>query len=493
MIPRWRLSTSTMDLDALPMSTEHNTLSAGPQQDPWELLRTFRSTGKPLFASEALSAALVLGDQKLAEEAAIQLRRIDLRLRPALASRVERLLAHDVDATQPAQSSAEAKARQRIHNFKRVVRGYPRNPLAWLDLAFAYSSVGQTEKAKEAVLAAISIESNNRGVVRAASRFFVHKGEIDTALGVISRSSLLRDDPWLVSAHIATARAAGVTSKLLSAGRKMFKSGNYRPDQISELGAALATNEVEHGNTKLARRLVDRAAVRPTENAAAQFGWLETTADTDFNTGEIADRLPNAWEARTFEAFEEADWIRSCEEAKGWLCDQPFSSRPAVHGSYVAATFLEDHPLALWFAQLGYLANPKDVILANNFSVALAENDRLVEARRIFSEASQLANPASRWTLRATDGLLSYKEGNLAEGRVAYEEAKERFLQQGDMRSWSLASIYQAREELHLGNGTGARDLILPLLNAASLKGPGEKQGLRDAAEAVHQNSQSAS
>lgn len=339
VIPRWRLSTSTRGLDALPAKDGRGDVSVGLHQDPDSLIREFRITGKPLFASEALSSALTLGDTQAAMNAAVLLNKVDLSSRPLLAAQVNQVLQQEV-LENPASLSIEERSRNQIRKYKRIVRGYPRSPLAWLDLAFAYAAIGQVDRAKDGVLAAIALEPNHRGVVRAASRFFVHKGEFDHALSVIDRSKLLPSDPWLVSAHIATARAGGVLSKQIGVGRKMFKSGDYRQDQISELGAALATNELEHGNSKLAQKIVSKALLQPTENAVAQIAWLETTASTEFDAADAARNLPNAWEARTFETFERQEWARSCEEAKYWLCDQPFSSRPAVHGSYVAATYL---------------------------------------------------------------------------------------------------------------------------------------------------------
>lgn len=246
----------------------------------------------------------------------------------------------------------------------------------------------------------------------------------------------------------------------------MIKEQSLRPDQISELGLALATNEMEHGNSKLAKRLIDRSLVDPTENAVAQVTWLETTTNSDFDVSGVADTLPDAWEARTFELFEKKEWMKSCEEAMRWLCDQPFSSRPAVHGSYVAATFLEDYELALRFSELGYRANSTDVIVANNYAVALAETGRVDEAAKVLSDALRGNSAAWRWTLRATEGLLLYRQGNIEAGRRAYGEARSWFSGKNDERTALLAAVYQAREEARIGNALEALELVRPLLDS---------------------------
>jgi hypothetical protein len=230
----------------------------------------------------------------------------------------------------------------------------------------------------------------------------------------------------------------------------MFKDVNMRPDQISELGAALATNEVENGNISLARKIVARSMLMPTENAVAQIAWLEAVGDVDFGASSSASKLPKAFEARTLEKVEQGDWRGSCVEAAGWLVDQPFSSRPAIHGSYVAATFLEDYELSLKFAEAGYIANPKDVVVMNNYAVGLAETGSIARARSIFDDAVAVAGADWRSILRATDGLISYREGNLERGRAAYREAKNYFRDRGELRNELLATIYQVREECRL-------------------------------------------
>lgn len=499
VVPRWRLSRSVNpDLDALPANVSSDAVTSGINRSAQEILVDFDVTQKPMIAAEALSVAVAEGSDEEARLAARKLVSFDLSGRPLLASLVNEILREESQGVATVTNlDSEESARDLIRKYKLLVRAYPHSSLSWLDLAFSYSGVGQNEQAKIAVDTAVGLDRDHRGVVRASSRFYLHSGDLEKALWVIGRARDFREDPWLMSAHLATSRAAGMRSPHVSLGRRMFKDDKWRDDQISELGTALATNELEHGNRKLAAKLVERSVRAPTENAVAQVGWLETISDADFDAKSLASRVPNAWEARTFEMYEVGDWRKSCEEAACWLLDQPFSSRPAAHGSFVAATFLEDYDLSLRFSEAGFRANPKDAVVINNYAVSLAEIGRVSEARTVF-DAHMRDSKHQRATSKATEGLILYREGRVEEARAAYNQAKREFVTSNDERSQLIASVFQAREELRRGNSTEASELIKPLLEvgrkhasssdiatlealaAKVLLEPNEKKGVRD-------------
>lgn len=473
VIPRWRPSGMTgANLEFAPAHLSDFVPLVGEQQSAEELLKEFEASKKPLVAAEALSAAILQGDGEVALNAARILSGFDLGSRPTLAALVEKTLSEPhrepaSESTEIGNSFSEASARSSIRHSKRIVRSYPGSPLAWLDLAFSYVSVGEVEKARTAVITATSLNPDHRAIARAASRFYVHSGDFDKALSVLSSSRLIKTDPWMVSAHIATARAGGNSSKLIVAGRKMFKDDNFHTSQLSELGAALATGELEHGNSRLAEKIVKKSLLEPTENAVAQVAWLETIGNTDFSAADIASKMPTAWEARTFEAYESSEWIKSCKEASLWLKYQPFSSRPAVHGSYVAATFLQDFELALKFSEAGFRANPTDSVVSNNYVVSLAEVGNISKARKIFEDSSRESFSSRDPTIRATNGLLLYREGSIDAARISYEEARAIFNERNDFRSYLLASLYQAREEERLGNNIDAHSILIKAIEQA--------------------------
>ena len=60
---------------------------------------------------------------------------------------------------------------QRIAILKGKIRTYPRNAINYLDLALAYSAIGQNSQARKAVYISVVLAKNNRYVLRSASRF----------------------------------------------------------------------------------------------------------------------------------------------------------------------------------------------------------------------------------------------------------------------------------------------------------------------------------
>lgn len=482
VIPRWRILGAGSRSRSGPLAPQQSVSppTTGAQLMPSSLLEEFDLTGKPLVAVEALSTAISQGNEAIARDAAQRLAHFDLAQRPILQRMVKRITERGHVARSEAIHDAQ-DAKKLVRSYKRIVRTYPASALAWLNLAFSYTSIGELGQASNAIKAAVSLDPNQRSVARAASRFFVHTGDFDRALYVLERTATAKTDPWMLSAHIATARAAGFSSGLIRLGRQVFKGADLRPDQISELGVALATNEVEHGNIKLARRMLDRALIAPTENAVAQVGWLETIGGLDLAAASFASALPEAWEARTFEAYEQEDWAGSCGEARLWLEDQPFSSRPAVHGSYVASTFLQDYELALRFAERGYIANPGDAVMANNYAVALAQTGDLRRAKIALADAFRYTDAVWRPTLEATKGLIAYKEGLLDEARGSYDRARAFFAARQDVRGQLLACIYQAREESFLGGIGDLRSALRELVSIAENQ-PKDVKGLKSLA-----------
>lgn len=490
VIPRWRSFERQAGFnESTPLPSKSAAVVVGDQTPASSMLDDFRSERAPLLAADALVNAIAQGNDDVTIEAASSLSELNLSAFPELRRAVERALASvggGADSAQPSNESHDPEYfRKRIAGQKATVRTYPGSALGWLDLGLSYASIGQVSQAERAVDVAVAICPAHRAVKRAASRFFVHIGNPQRALRVLSENGVPESDPWVLSAHIATARASGYQSSLVKVGRKMLKEKKYPSVHLSELAAAVATLEVENGATMHARKLSVEALLQPTENAVAQFAWLETVGGVDFNVSDAISRTPAAWEARTFEDYEAGEWIDSCRQALCWLRDQPFSSRPAIHGSFVAATFLEDYQLALRFSEAGMLANPDDVVVANNYVVALAELGQVAKARHVFDSSIRGKGGDKRETHMATEGLIAYREGALDKARELYGLAIDSFSQNLDFRSRILASIYQAREEIRIGEAENALALIRASLTGVEKQSTPELVTLKNAAEQI--------
>jgi tetratricopeptide (TPR) repeat protein len=231
------------------------------------------------------------------------------------------------------------------------------------------------------------------------------------------------------------------------------------------LASALATLELEAGNVRKARKLFRHSLVQPTENAIAQARWASDHAKhLELAVDSFLDHSP---EARAWSSTESGDWDVALSHALLWLADQPFSSGPAVHASYVASVPLARFADAARIARLGLEANPRDVVLLNNLVFSLASAGQISEAEEAFSQLPHrdlAIHHEIPWL--ATSGLLHFRRGNPVEGRRLYSEAIAR-ASRASPKMLALASLYLAREEILVGSDA-ARDATDRALQAVA-------------------------
>jgi hypothetical protein len=335
-----------------------------------------------------------------------------------------------------------------IHKARRQLSQYSRNPVLWCNLSRLYTTVGEREKADHSMRVALSLACENRYVLRAASRFYLHQGEGDRAHWLLATSGRLASDPWVLSAEIATASAIGKTSRFVKNARKIVEARHYSPFHISELTSALGTLDAKAGNRKGSRKLVHLSLRTPSENSIAQAHWLSRRLNV-IQVDEV-DRSESA-EASAWHSWVNADWETAMSEGRRWQRNQPFSSRPANLCAHIAIEVLEDFDLAVQTAEFGLRSNPKDFHLRNNIAFALAargETDRAtVEIKKAEMSAE---NPEMRTIVAATRGFIAFRSGLAREGRLLYNSAiataeKHRF------EEWAaLARIHLGLESLRL-------------------------------------------
>jgi hypothetical protein len=425
----------------------------------------FHDSGKPLVWAEAIN--LAIANRNFEDALAISKNRSNIQLgslpllnKIADESYIESL--RSVNLSQEGGASNADDGGSATRAARNAIRVFSSNALAWLDLARAHAIDGDLDRAKKAVYGALRFDKDSRWIVRAAARFFVHCGNIEVGLHVIEQARGYKHDPWLVSAHIAVAHAMSKSSPLIKQARGILNSDEFRPKAVSELGMALATLEVSEsmGGSRVVNKLARRALRDPTENAVAQAEWIESIFGKSLGAAEAAKGVEDAHEARARELQRVQDWAGALDEMYLWLCDQPFSSRPAIDGSYIAATHLRDFKRARQFAEVGFRANPKDSLVRNNYAVSLAESGDLVRARRVFDNLGDPSNKEFEETFRATEGLLRYREGRIESARTCYEECRASLEKLGDSHRALLSIVYQVPEEIQLGNVREAATLI---------------------------------
>jgi Flp pilus assembly protein TadD len=87
-------------------------------------------------------------------------------------------------------------------------------------------------------------------------------------------------------------------------------------------------------------------------------------------------------------------WDQALVATRRWFEDEPFSARPAMLGSAIAASAMDDFFEAASIARRGLVSNPDDPGLINNLAFALACDGNLLEARKSFQVG--IKTPQSR-------------------------------------------------------------------------------------------------
>jgi predicted Zn-dependent protease len=144
-----------------------------------------------------------------------------------------------------------SKIREAIHQTRRRLSEYPNNPILWTNLSLYYTTNGQQDKAKHAILVALKLAPENRFVVRAASRLFLHQKDSERAHSVLLRTASIQFDPWILASEVAVAATRNRSSQFVKRARSMVESQDYRPFHLSELAArinAIIRRKMYNGN-----------------------------------------------------------------------------------------------------------------------------------------------------------------------------------------------------------------------------------------------------
>jgi tetratricopeptide (TPR) repeat protein len=338
------------------------------------------------------------------------------------------LLEIDVDTVTDFQAFINNKSFHKVINkTKNRSKNELRNPVIWTDLARLYTMRGHEHQAEKAILTALQLAPNNRFVLRSATRFFIHNEKFDKALYYLRKADCLKEDPWLISAHIATSSIMGRFSPFIKDGKRILESGNFSDYEITELSSSLGTLEFKDGSFKKAKELFEKSMRMPNDNSLAQLEWVSKDEQRlQINPFQF-DKVINPFEARALELYERGDWNGAFYNSIKWFLDMPFSKRPALMGSYIAGSLLKDKKAAIIFCQVGLQANPCDPTLLNNmvYNLATSNNDQLLDNyvnQMMDVDVKDLPNE-SKITFQATLGLVALRKGDIETGMNLYKLA----------------------------------------------------------------------
>lgn len=299
----------------------------------WEVNRTIP------FASDLLSAAFTLGKHKEAAEAARFLLSQSEGVPAAARALAWRVLnrgeagAERLSASEELIKPEKDSVRGIIRDLRGRLREEPRNTIAYVDLARAYTLLDNKEQAKRAIEMALRLSPENRFVLRSAARFFIHLDEPDIAHRLLRRAEATRFDPWLLSAEIAVASAAENSARFAQAGVRLLADDTHASSEVTELSSALATLQMENGKTQNARKLFRKALISPTENSVAQIErasrWI---SGLDFIRSADFEDVPRIYEARAWEHLTVGEWAKALEHTWNWFYDRSFLKSPLSGG-----------------------------------------------------------------------------------------------------------------------------------------------------------------
>ena len=408
------------------------------------------------FAGDLISAAIVSGDFAAAREAAQFIASLPRAVSPILRKMAMRTLGNDIvpsgmaletfalDRFQKSMQSEEISAA------RKQLADYPSNAILWMDLAFLYAIRGHSSKAERAARIALNLAPNNRFVLRAAARFFVHIDRPDVALDVIRKARGLTRDPWLVAAEVAISIAAERIPQSVGTGLSLINSDHFHTRDVSELSSAIGTLEFRAGSLKKAKKLFKTSLISPNDNSLAQATWISREINgLRVNITGANFQIARPFEAKTYRAFVDAEWMDAFGFALQWINDQPFSSRPVHMASYIAACIFENFAESERITKFGLVANPSDPGCFISLAFCYANTNRTKEAAEELAKIKP--SDIEGWVDAAVDanfGLIAFREGRVQEGRRRYAESvrkakllPERNTEVSALTNWALEEI----------------------------------------------------
>lgn len=454
VIPRWRSFEETIETNELAASTGSEETVGNAPADISEQLTAWLENRTLSFAGDLLSAALATRQADVARDAAEYVLGASVDAESPLSKIAKRVLNWSEIREQsldegPQGDPTGSVQNARIKRLRHSLRAFPRDAIAWTDLARLYTILGINDKARRAIQTACSLAPQNRFVIRSAARFYAHLGEMDSAHSLVLNSGACKHDPWLAASEVALSSLAKTWARSAQSGLAMISGGNFSDFEITELATAIGTLDHSHGQERKAKKLIKRGLVAPNDNSLAQAKWISRSISGLGLDVKVLDfKVPRQFEASAYEFFSLGRWAESFKSALSWCRDEPFSSRAAKMACYVSATMLEEYEIAARIADIGLISSAEDEVLINHKAFCFASLNWLDKAEAELAKLKSMQlEDTSRVTWLANHGLISFRLGNIDKGREWYLEAVDlaRSIENEEYRTTAL--LFWAREE----------------------------------------------
>lgn len=466
VIPGWRSFSNTLDLGELSsLKSQH---IKPEQQNIDEYIFDFKKNASVAYAAELISAAISnsqLELQEVQDAAKLILDKGDetTKAQTKLAEKIDRkdpIYHHPIRSTiLPLSEFNTDDYYKQIRHLKGVIKNYPFNAILYVELSRCYSTLGEENKAVQAMMTALHLAENNRFVLRSASRLFAHfhtekKDYLSYIHFYLKRNARLTNDPWILSAEISISTILEESSKFIKKGIDILDSNDFSPYSFTELASSLGTVEILNGSNKKSKKYFKKALICPNDNTLAQVEWATRESITlDINQSHYSNKAN--FEAMALDLYYNEKFEDALDYTRKWFMDQPFSKRPVLFGSNLissVSTNKEKIKSLLELLGAGLVSHPKDPTLINNLAYALALNGQEDKALDYIEKCKhQKMDKATNICFKATEGLSQIRLGNIEKGRALYKEsiieakeADEKIL------NWK-AILNLAREEIRIG------------------------------------------
>lgn len=372
---------------------------------------------------------------------------------------------------------------ENIHKLRILAHAYPYNPIVYVDMARAYTTIGFKEKAEKLVRMALYLDPQNRFVARAAARFFIHVGDNERAADVIRKTGYAKYDPWLMASDISIATIRGKRSGHIKRGQQIAFSDSYNSFSITELASALGTVEMEEGSRKKSRNFFNQSLIAPNDNSLAQAEWVIIASQLPITIHPNLKVKCNH-ESLVYKALENSDVDSAMYNAVDWICDMPFSMKPVLIGYNIATTYARNYELSSNILEVGLKSHPNDPWMLNNRAYVNARANNVEEAETDMEKLNHIPLTESMEICKeATKGLIAYRKKDKETGRRLYEQA---ILHASELKEDSeevvvKAKINMLREELIISNYQNTQ----ALQDLENLSVPNDKQELMRLKEEV--------
>lgn len=340
---------------------------------------------------------------------------------------------------------SSARLYEEIRKRKKILALNPRDALLLTETALCHVNLGQFDQCEALLRRAVALEPHSRFVLRSTARFYCHIDQPDRALRLLRNTPRHQTDPWLKSAELAVSSLAGEKIRQWRNSRGLAENESLSPRDRSELAVEIATLEFGAGARRAALRKVQAAAADPTENATAQVEFLSWKTG-DFERSEIIPDISKSMEAKAVNCYWKGELRSALSACEKWQELEPFSTRPAIFGSFLSTTKSNSIERGLRIAERGMVSNPQNSILLNNLAVLWAYKGDLNLAHHYSTLAGIHSEDRSDIANTATKGLILFKEGKIDEAIHEYERAIEAAVKERRIDLSLRAYAFLARE-----------------------------------------------